>query len=254
VKGLKEVLPVNLGMPYKLEFPGGYDAIYPISTAKFIAALNSENSEVGPQNRYGIIHNIDTPLIDLVNMKYLLLKLYDPYNKERYEVVFKDRNIKVVENKKVQDRSFMVYDWDVVNDLDEQLRILVSRDFPIGKKVLVSEEINFNEKVKAKSPYSKVEYLSYKELSSQIKVETESDGLLFISDTYYPGWKVFVDGNEQELLRANYTFRTVKIPKGKHLVEMVYKPESFRIGLIITLLSFVILITPIVYSSFLVKK
>ena len=32
---------------------------------------------------------------------------------------------------------------------------------------------------------------------------------LFMSDSFYPGWKAYVDGKEAEILRANYLFRAI---------------------------------------------
>jgi hypothetical protein len=61
-----------------------------------------------------------------------------------------------------------------------------------------------------------------------IEIEIESsapDGsLLVLSDTYYPGWKVFVDGIEKHILRANYAFRGVALPNGSRRVVFVFDP------------------------------
>ncbi len=44
-------------------------------------------------------------------------------------------------------------------------------------------------------------------------------------------FKVFIDGKEGKILRANYTFRAVPIPKGEHTILMVYDNSSFLFGL-----------------------
>ena len=33
------------------------------------------------------------------------------------------------------------------------------------------------------------------------------------------------------VLRANYSFRAIVVPKGEHLVEFKYEPDSFRYGI-----------------------
>ena len=53
-------------------------------------------------------------------------------------------------------------------------------------------------------------------------------------DSYYPGWRAYVDGKQAEILRANYAFRAVRVPAGKHRVEFVYRPRSFYAGLSVT--------------------
>ena len=41
------------------------------------------------------------------------------------------------------------------------------------------------------------------------------------------GWKMFVDGQEQPLLRANYLLRAAMIPSGEHEIVMEYAPRAY---------------------------
>jgi hypothetical protein len=66
------------------------------------------------------------------------------------------------------------------------------------------------------------------------EVDSEIPGYLVLLDSYYPGWKVFVDGKESSVLRANFAFRAVSVPAGRHRVEFAYRPLSFLIGCIVT--------------------
>lgn len=65
----------------------------------------------------------------------------------------------------------------------------------------------------------------------RVRVEVESDGggLLTLSDSYYPGWKVYVDRNERPILRTYTTLRGVALESGRHLVEFVYTPRAFNL-------------------------
>ena len=74
-----------------------------------------------------------------------------------------------------------------------------------------------------------------------LEVNSESDGMLVLLDTFYPGWKAFVDGQEEKIYRANYLFRAVPIKAGNHTVEFVYKPASFYKGLYVTIFASVFL-------------
>lgn len=55
---------------------------------------------------------------------------------------------------------------------------------------------------------------------------------LFLSDTYYPGWKVTLDRKPSPIYRANYAFRGAMVPAGKHTVTFTYQPNSFTVGII----------------------
>ena len=62
-------------------------------------------------------------------------------------------------------------------------------------------------------------------------VDLERPGFLVLSDTFDPGWRARVGGEPVEILRANWAFRAVQVPAGRHVVEMRYAPTSFRVGL-----------------------
>jgi hypothetical protein len=62
--------------------------------------------------------------------------------------------------------------------------------------------------------------------SDEIEVSTElsAPGVLVLTDTFYPGWKVWVNGQEAPLLRANSTFKAVALPAGVSAVRFAYSP------------------------------
>ena len=81
--------------------------------------------------------------------------------------------------------------------------------------------------------------IKYEANSVTIQVNTSCDGLLFVSDNYYPGWRAYVDGTETKIYRADYSFRAVPIGKGSHTIIFRYDPISFTIGGAITMLSLI---------------
>ena len=82
-----------------------------------------------------------------------------------------------------------------------------------------------------------VKIISYTPNEIQIETESNSDALLVLSDTYYPGWKVKVDGEYDRLLQVNYILRGVYLSKGKHNVLIYYKPKIFVLGIIIEIIT-----------------
>ena len=77
--------------------------------------------------------------------------------------------------------------------------------------------------------------LKYKPNYVEIEAEMSVPGFLVLGDTYYPGWKVYVDGKQDKIYRADYILRAVYLMPGKHIVKFTYEPFSFKIGVIITL-------------------
>ena len=44
------------------------------------------------------------------------------------------------------------------------------------------------------------------------------------------GWKMYIDGQEQPLMRANFLLRAAMIPSGEHEIVMEYAPEAWKVG------------------------
>jgi uncharacterized membrane protein YfhO len=53
---------------------------------------------------------------------------------------------------------------------------------------------------------------------------------LVLADSWYPGWRVEVNGRRAELLRANAVMRGVKLPAGASRVRFVFDPPVARWG------------------------
>ncbi len=78
----------------------------------------------------------------------------------------------------------------------------------------------------------------------RIIVETDAvrPGILVFADTFYPGWRVAVDGVPADLLRANYLFRGVYVAAGAHRVEFTYHPAPFQRGLLVSSLGLAVVL------------
>jgi hypothetical protein len=76
--------------------------------------------------------------------------------------------------------------------------------------------------------------LDYENRRVLCAVEAKTNGHLVLLDSYYPGWKAYLDGKPVEVFRANYAFRAVAVPAGKHYVEFQYQPLSFYLGCIVS--------------------
>ena len=55
----------------------------------------------------------------------------------------------------------------------------------------------------------------------------KSQGVLFVSESYYPGWQAMVDGKVAEATLVDGAFVGVEVGPGKHRVELRYFPIYF---------------------------
>jgi hypothetical protein len=73
-------------------------------------------------------------------------------------------------------------------------------------------------------------FASYEPSRVEVDAACPEGCLLVLTDLYYPGWRVSVDGSEAELLRVNGIFRGVELDAGSHRVAFRFAPRSFRSG------------------------
>ena len=48
------------------------------------------------------------------------------------------------------------------------------------------------------------------------------DGLLVVSQPYYPGWRAQVDGQQVRIYRVDYLLQGIPLAAGQHRVELSY--------------------------------
>jgi hypothetical protein len=206
-----------------------------------------------------------THLIDLYGVKYIT-SVTPLEEKNKFELIYarleglqgkkkdllKKNTVKLYKNRSPLPRAWLVRDFKVL-DSKTILSRMTSKDFRPDREVLLEEKPKWGgEAIGGRrgpplrktndggEPLSglpqKVEIISEKNNRLQLLVNSAEDSLLVLSDTYYPGWKAFVNGTPQKIYQADYAFRAVPLNPGIHRLEFVYDPMSFKLGAGVTLL------------------
>ena len=76
-----------------------------------------------------------------------------------------------------------------------------------------------------------VREIAWRNDSVELEVELDGAGLLVLTEQYFPGWTVAVNGVQRPLLRADSIFRAVALEAGRQTVVFRYAPWSFALGL-----------------------
>lgn len=77
---------------------------------------------------------------------------------------------------------------------------------------------------------------------------------LALSIPYSEGWKLYVDGEETKLYRANIQYMAAKIGPGKHEIELRYSTPLFKLGAILSSIACVIFIGMLIGHVYTGKK
>ena len=128
-------------------------------------------------------------------------------------------------------RAYVVNKATVENDSKQVLRLLSGAGFDPTLQVVLDREILISPVRQLKATAKIVRYEN--ELVT-IATSADNEAILVLADSYYPGWKAFVDGREEVIRRANLFFRAVPLSAGNHTVEFRYEPRSFTFGLVIS--------------------
>lgn len=173
---------------------------------------------------------------------------------ERFKLVYQDEQVRVYENLAVLPRAYLVPSAVIERPGYGVLRRMAYGEFDPERVVLLEEPIDLTPYVppeiavteaqpvrmtaadgtEASSECGTARVLHYDTDAVRLEASARRPCLLLLTDQYYPGWKAFVDGREQRVYRANYLFRAVEVPAGRHTVDFLYRPASFQVGLLIS--------------------
>ena len=59
-----------------------------------------------------------------------------------------------------------------------------------------------------------------------VNTKTERPSFLTLQQCKFEGWKVFIDGKQDTIIKTNYALMSVALPKGLHQVSYIFKPTT----------------------------
>ncbi len=248
-----DIHDLRLHYPYHYTRDGGIPEnshiIYGINKLDSDNPLKSETYEEVYDRIHLLSNNLNHPILSLLNVKYVLTS--SPLEKSGFDLIFSNETMlfqrkyqtTIYENKQVLPKVFVVHNIELLSQ-DQILQELERDDFNPLDAVLLEKgrnEIPFidNGFVDSVDP-AEIKYTSPNEMI--VTTNITQPGFLVLSENYYPGWNVYVDGVQQTLFKAYYTLQAVYLDAGLHEVRFTFEPISFRIGAWITCLTSLFLV------------
>jgi len=183
---------------------------------------------------------------DLVfNLSYALPK-------SRFQTIARS-DLTLYRNPTVLPRAYVVHQAEVIKDEEGILRRLTSTDFDPRESVILEEEPPGPLDEELSPSDSSARILDYQPSSVVVEVEMTGRGFLVLGDQFYPDWKAFVDGREERIYQADYVFRAVYLPSGRHRVEFVFTAQLFKMWLVVSIFTFGVIMV-ILFSNWLLPK
>ncbi len=236
IAGLEPVIPPNLATLCGLQDVRGYDVPvdgrYHIFFQKALKGKTAWWIYDFPGLETGAM-----PFLSLLNVKYFVsLEPLPP----PFALVY-DKEVKIYGNPEAFSRAFLVHRVEPVKDGSEALARVLTLGPRLRQVAVVEGSTGPFSDVSApgrgEGAGDRVQILAYTGREVEIAVETSSPGLLVLGDAYFPGWKADVDGKRVPIFRTDYLLRGVWVDRGFHRIRFFYRPDSFYIGLGLTILS-----------------
>lgn len=192
-------------------------------------------------------------LLDYTDMKNFLREdiRLDLYN-VKYKLGIENGYQDFFERTDYLPRAKIYYNYLVEKDKETVLGILNSGQFDY-REIIILDKVPSLYNLKYYEE-GLVDITEYNENSISLEVFSKQEGILFLSEHFYPGWKAYVDDQEKRVLKAFGAFRAVAVPAGFHKVEFVFKPDSFIKGKIISIITLIFTIVIFAFSLISYRK
>jgi hypothetical protein len=237
----RNTIPYNWEAQYRLATPSGY--LYLTRLAVDVMTPITGNADPGIiEPRTDLLIDKRSPLIDFLGVKYIVAAYSNNSAQalagaqDRFPSVYDDGSIRIFENPRALPRAHLVPCAGV--EIQEFQRRAISRvnspAFDHPSMVILDEKIPCPEDKSAGAIQQPTEVVAATFNTYTVRADVAVPSLLVYADTYYEGWRAYVDDREVPIVRANHAFKAVRVDPGQHLVRFVFDPWSFRMGAMLT--------------------
>ena len=208
----------NYGIPYEMEDGWGASPLRLARYDEMYRALRMER------------------LWELLNIKYVITwreQLYAPS-----EIIYQepsDGDVTYVHRlNQVAPRAWVTYEAQEIDE-DATLDNLDAIEFAPSQVALVPPGTSLALETPPGDEIGQIEIVSRTPNSWALDVTTPTDGLLVLSEIYYPGWRATVDGLTTPIMRVDYTLQGIPVLAGQHRIEVSYRPVTLIWGAVISI-------------------
>ncbi len=178
------------------------------------------------------VDDLSRPFLSFLNVRYAVAVTGEKVP-AWWHVVASFPAYSIFENERVIERAFAPR-LVRVNSLDPLIEMSTESDFR-GRAWVSDPSASGTGEIVNGEAYADVTYRRTN--SMRLEVHAKAPAWIVISETAWKGWKARVDTRRVPVVRANIAFLAVQVPAGRHRLDLVYRPQSWVIGGIVSLLA-----------------
>lgn len=187
---------------------------------------------------YAYLAKGNTEVINMLNIKYVIQP-------------DKEGKVNVQQNEQTNGPAWFVEDLKFTDSQKEAFEALADLNTKQTAVVVNSQAVELKGFDPVKDSVATIAISKHDPNYLVYSTYTANQAFVVFAETYYKeGWKAFVDGNETEIYEVNYLLRGIKVPKGKHTIELKFEPQVVQTGSMISLSSFIVLFILLVIALF----
>ncbi|MGE3909661.1 MAG: YfhO family protein [Chloroflexota bacterium] len=253
----RNTIPYNWEAQYRLATPQGYLYITRLMV-DVMAPITLEPDPGIIELRLDRLLNTRSPIIDFLGVRYLVANHQDGSAEElakypdRFTSVYDDGSVKIFENPSWLPRA-RVIPCEGIEFQEFQRRSIARTNSPAFNhptEVILHQKTRCpDDGADGETPSPPTELLEATFNTYAVRADVKSQSILVFADTYYEGWRAYIDGQETEVLRANHAFKAVRVDPGVHIVRFVFDPMSFKIGAAASILGLAIVAGLLAWSG-----
>jgi hypothetical protein len=218
---------------------------YPINLRNYAELESAIDDEPLSVDVSAEISNYRSPLLNLLNVKYVLT--HQVIRDSDLKLVLAD-DINIYWNPNALPRALIVHGTRPVPTPEDALREIQKPDFDARETVVLSGSApNRPPQPAQEGEFARI--ISYRPLELVVDANLSEQGYLLLSEKYYPAWKAHVNGQPADMLTANYLFRAVELPAGRHTVRFAFESTGRLIGEKLTYSAFVVILLLFAYLA-----
>jgi hypothetical protein len=137
---------------------------------------------------------------------------------------FIDGNQQLRKNPGALGNAWLVQEVQFVESPEAEINALNNFD-PARQAIIHAGD--FGRDIQAGNGQGSIELVNYRPDQLTYEFNSNADQLAVFSEVWYgpdKGWTATIDGQEADILRANYILRALEIPAGKHTIEFTFEP------------------------------
>jgi hypothetical protein len=144
-------------------------------------------------------------------------------------------DVDIFRNRFAFPRAFVVHDVEPVDGPAAALARLGAPGFdPLTTALVEGRPPELREGAAPQEP-AEARIERYDDVRVTVRGATSRPGLLVLTDSHDPGWEATLNGAPVAVHPTDALFRGVYLPAGEFLVEFRYRPDAFRLGLVVSL-------------------